>query len=126
MGKQKLLNLALILSSLIVYLEWGGDNSMFLFEGEIEFFSKIFQDPLSILHPFIILPLCGQIILAITLFQKQPSKILTYVGLGGLSILILFISFIGLLDLNFKIVLSTIPFILSGILAIRNQRKRVI
>ena len=79
--KSKILNLTLILTSLIGYLEWGQDMSMFLFQGELDVISKLFTDPLSVLHPFTLLPLLGQILLLITLFQKNPSKVLTYVGI---------------------------------------------
>ena len=122
MARTKVLNLLLIVSSLIVYLEWGTDNRMFLIEGEMELFSKMFENPLSVIHPFTLLPLFGQVILLVTLFQKAPGKILTYLGMGGLSVLIVFIFFIGLISLNYKITLSTIPFLIVAALVIRNQR----
>lgn len=121
--KSKILNACLILTSLLGYLEWGTDQKMFLLQGEMEILTKLFDDPLSALHPFTVLPLFGQILLLITLFQSKPSKLLTYSGLGCLSILLLFMFFIGLISFNYKIVLSTIPFIVTGILTIRNLRK---
>lgn len=121
--KNKIYNLLLILTSLVGYLEWGGKNHQFLFEAEAEIFTKLFTDPLSVIHPFIILPLAGQFILLITLFQRIPSKILTFIGMGGLGILLGFMALVGFLGLNYKIVLSTLPFFTVAIMTILHYRK---
>lgn len=99
---------------------------MFLFQGEIEIMSKLFNDPTSVIHPFTLLPLFGQLLLIYTLFQKEPGKIPTYLGLGSIGILLLFMFVIGLISLNYKILVSTIPFIITGILVIRNFREKQI
>ncbi len=121
--KAKILNIFLILFSLIGYLEWGEDNSQFLYEVEAEVLVKMFRNPASILHPFVLLPFIGQLILIYTLFQKIPGKILTYLGLGGIGILFLLMSFIGIISSNYKILLSTLPFMITGVLVIINNRK---
>jgi cobalamin biosynthesis protein CobD/CbiB len=121
--KRKLLNLCLILTSLLGYLEWGGDNKMFLFQGELDVLAKLFKDPVAAAHPLTLMPLFGQILLLFTLFQREPSKILTFIGLGCLSLLLLFMFLIGLLSLNLKILLSTIPFIMTGIVVILSLRR---
>ena len=120
--KGKLLNLGLILSSLIGYLEWGTDNSMFLFEAELDILVKLFTDPLSVLHPFTLIPLIGQLVLAYTLFQKEPSKILTYIGMAGIALLLVLMFAIGLMILKYKIILSTTRFIVVSILTIWHLR----
>lgn len=120
--KGKLFNLGLILSSLIGYLEWGTDNSMFLAQGELDILEKLFSDPMSVLHPLTLLPLLGQILLLITLFQKEPGKMLTYIGLGSIGLLLAFMFVIGIIGPNFKVLLSTIPFLVFSILAIRYHR----
>lgn len=122
--KQKVLNLCLIVTSLFGYLEWGADNRIFLFQGEWEVLGKLVSDPVAAVHPFTLMPLFGQIVLLITLFQKEPSKIFTFIGLTCLSLLLLFMFLIGLLSLNFKILLSTIPFIVTGILVIVEMRRK--
>jgi uncharacterized membrane protein len=124
MIKDKLLNVCLILTSFIGYLEWGGNNSMFLLQGEIEIFSKFVKDPNSIVHPFILLPLIGQLLLLYTLFQKRTNKIITYIGIGGIGILLLFMFLIGLISLNYKILISTIPFLITAVLTVRNYHNR--
>lgn len=121
--KSKILNSLLIITSLLGYLEWSGNSHSFLFQAEREILSKLFTDPISTLHPFTILPLIGQLILIITLFQKTPSKALTYISMGSLGILLAFMFVIGLLSLNYKIIISTIPFIVVSVIVIRHYRK---
>jgi hypothetical protein len=120
--KNKILNLILVLTSLIGYLEWG-NNQRFLFQVEGEILSKLFSDPVSVLHPFTILPLAGQIILIITLFQKKPGKALTLIGIAALGLLLGLMFFIGIIDVNWKILLSTIPFWLVAVITIRHHLK---
>ena len=116
--KKKLINLAVLLTSLFGYLEWGTDQKMFLWEGEIDVLSKLITDPLSVLHPFTLLPMLGQILLLITLFQKQPSRWLTFAGIACLGLLLVMIFVVGLIGGNFKTVISTIPFLVTAVLAV--------
>ncbi|MBX7060900.1 MAG: hypothetical protein K1X52_04520 [Pyrinomonadaceae bacterium] len=109
--KGKILNGLLILTSLVGYLEWGAGNSTFLFKAEYEVLRKLFSDPLSAVHPFTLIPLLGQVLLLVTLFQKRPSPVLTLLGITGLFLLLGLICFIGMISLNAKIFGSTLPFI---------------
>jgi hypothetical protein len=120
---KKIVNAGLLICSLFVYLEWGGGYHTFIFQGEWEMFSKAITDPMSALHPFVLLPLAGQMMLLFTLFQKDPSKRLTLIALGCLSVLILFITFVEILSKNYKVVLSTIPFISFAVAALRVNRR---
>jgi hypothetical protein len=120
--KSKLLNFLLIVTSLIGYLEWGENNHSFLFQAEAEIVSNLFKDPVASVHPFTVLPLLGQILLLITLFQPIPNRVLTYTGIAGLSLLLLFMFVIGAISMNFKILGSTIPFLTVAILAIQYNR----
>lgn len=122
--KSKVLNFLLIFTSLLGYLEWRGNNHSFLFQMEGEILSKLFVDPISVLHPLILLPMIGQVILIVTLFQNKPSKLLSYIAIGGLGILLVFMLVIGIMSLNFKIISSTIPFIVVAVIAIRHYRNR--
>lgn len=121
--KTKALHLLLILTSLFGYLEWGKDNSAFLFQTEWEILSKLFSDPIPVLHPFTMLPMFGQLLLLITLFQEKPARWLALIGMGGIGLLLGFIFVIGLLSMNTSIVLSTMPFIAVAILTISHHRK---
>ena len=122
--KSKILNFLLILFSLFGYLEWSGKNHMFLFEAEIEILSKLFINTKSVIHPFIILPIISQFLLLFTLFQETAKTKLTYISIFGLGLLLGFMLFVGLVSLNYKIVISTIPFVLLSILTILHHRKQ--
>jgi hypothetical protein len=121
--KQKIINLLLILSSLLGYLEWGGNNHLFLMQAEGELLRKMFSDPTSVIHPFTLMPFAGQIILAITLLQKAASKVLTFIGIGCIILLFLLMLFIGISTKNLKIFSSTIPFIFLSVLTILRYKK---
>lgn len=120
---KKIINLGLLLSFLLGYLEWGNNYHIFIIQAEAELFSKLIGNPLSVLHPFTLIPFAGQIILVFTLFQKEPGKWLTFTGLACLSLLMVFLFFIGLLGMRLKIVASVIPFITLGIVAIVYYRR---
>ena len=120
--KGKLFNSLLLLSSLFGYLEWGQNKKIFLFQVEAEIFSNIFKDPFSLIHPIIILPLLGQVMLLFTLFQKGPGKILTYTGIGAIGILMALVFLIGCLNINFRMLVSTLPFLVLAYFTIRYQR----
>ena len=121
--KTKTLILLVIASSLFGYLEWGGGNNAFLFQAEGDIILKLFNNPRSVTHPFILLPLFGQMLLGFTLFQKKPNKKLIYTSISCLGVLLGFMFLIGLFGLNFKIVLSTIPFLITSIFTISHFRK---
>lgn len=120
--KSKKLIFLLLITSLIGYLEWGGNNQMFLFQAEAEIISKLFADPKSVMHPFILFPMAGQLLLLIALFQKNPNILLVAVGSGGLGILLGFMFVVGIISLNFKIIFSTIPYIVVALYAIRRRK----
>lgn len=111
------------LSSLIGYLEWGSDQSMFLFQSEWDILQKLFTDPKSVAHPFILLPLFGQVLLLLSLFQKKPHRLMVYLGLAGIGILLLFMFVIALISFNPKITLSTLPFLVFSFLTIKSFKK---
>jgi hypothetical protein len=123
--KEKFLNILLIISSLFGYLEWGTDNKSFLFEGEYEVLSKLFTDSESAVHPFTIIPLLGQILLLITLFQQKPNKILTYIGIACLGLLLGFMFFISIIVMKLKILISTLPFLATAIYTVFHFRKKI-
>jgi hypothetical protein len=120
--KGKLLNLVLVVTSLIGYLEWGKDNKSFLIEAVFELLKKMLIDPISAVHPFTLIPLFGQILILITLFQKAPNRKLTYLAISCIGLLLVFMFFIGIIGLNLKILVSTVPFIVVALLTIKHQR----
>lgn len=121
--KRKAYNLGLLLTSLIGYLEWGGNNSTFLFQAEGEILSKLFNEPGSVVHPFTLLPMAGQLILIVTLFLKEPAKVLTYVGIACIGLLLGFMFLIGLFTTSVKVILSSLPFLVLSYFTVRLYRK---
>ncbi len=115
--KLKLYLSALLISSFFVYLSWSQTSSAFLFQMEYEILAKLFRDPLSVLHPFTIIPLIGQVLLLISLLQKQPNNLLMKLGISSLLFLIGFIFIVGLLSLKLSIIISTVPFISLAVLS---------
>ena len=122
--KHKLLNILLIVTSLFGYLEWGSHESSFLIEAEYNVIRGLLTDYASAAHPFTLIPLWGQIMLMITLFQKTPSRNLTYIGTGGIGLLLIFMLIVGLVSMNFRIAISTIPFLITAFFVIRLMRKK--
>ena len=123
MSKTKFLNLCLILTSFIGYLEWGGEQSTFLIMAEMDVIKGVFSDFSSVAHPFTLIPLLGQLLLLFTLFQKKVNRLLTYIGMSCLGLLLGLMLFIGLIELNVKILSSTLPFLITAVMVIVNFKK---
>lgn len=121
---KRVINILLLLTFLIGYLEWGKGSHVFIFQAEADLFVKLVTDPLSVLHPLIIIPFLGQILILVSVFQQNPGRLLTLLGLGCLSIIILFLFFIGIISPNFRILISTVPFIVTAIFVLKYFRKR--
>lgn len=120
---KKLINILLLFTFQLGYLQWGNSNSSFIFMSEAALLSKAGSAPESFLHPIVLILLCGQLILLYTVFQKQPGRALSLTGLACLSVLMLFLLFIGIISFNIKIIGSTLPFIITGVLALRYHKK---
>ncbi len=120
--RKKLLNLSLILASLIGYLEWGQGQSAFLFQAEAEMVTRALRDPGDVVHPFTLVPFLGQALLAWTLFQRVPGRVLTFAGIAGIGLLLAFMFVIGLIAMQGKILASTLPFLLLAVVTIREHR----
>lgn len=120
---KKWLNLLLVIFSLPGYLEWGGNNSIFLAEIEWQLLTGA-ADKQTYMHPFVAIPLLGQLLLLITLFQKTPSKWLTYAGMLSIGILLLFMLVIGVMSGNMRELFSAVPFLATAVMVIVvNTRK---
>lgn len=114
-----ILHLGLILTSLFGYMEWGGGQHMFLFEAEAEVLGKLVSDPVSVIHPLVLMPLFGQGMLLLAIALKHPPRWLTWAGIGGLGLLHSIILLIGLINPNLKMLLSTIPYLGLSALTVR-------
>ncbi len=121
---KRLINICLFITSMFGYLQWGKNQHSFIVQAEAEILSKVFSSPQNILHPFILIPLFGQLLLLYTIVSKQQSKVLTIIAISSISLLMLLLLFIGILDLNYKILFSTFPFVITAIIAFRIYLKK--
>jgi hypothetical protein len=121
MKKEHVIPLLLLILSLFGFLEWGKNQHSFLFQVEADILSKIFQRPKDFIHPFILLPLIGQFSLIISLFWKRQKQILEVIGILSLSVIMLMILLIGVITLNVKMLLSSLPFVILAIWQLRQR-----
>lgn len=120
---KKLLNICLLLSSLIGYLEWGKDRHAFLWQVEYELiFRKSYQSE-TFLHPFVLIPLCGQLLLLFSVFQKTPGKVISFIGLFCLATIMLLVLAIGLMTMKIAITASATPFVITAVAMIVRYRR---
>jgi hypothetical protein len=114
---------SVFVSFLFCYLEWGKDQSSFVYEVVYIVLFKQGDMQNSFTHPLILLPFIGEIILLLLLFQKNPSRRWAFIGMLLPGILVLFLLFIGIMSQNIKIIGSTLPFLLSAIWVFRVFRR---
>lgn len=107
----KLKILALLLTSLLGYTEWGKNQSILVFQMEFELFFGSKGSLNSFLHPFIALPLLGQFILIFQLFLVTPKRRWIILGASLIALLYLLYFAVGIVTLKYKIVFSTLPFL---------------
>lgn len=112
--------IGLLLSFLICYLEWG-HNSSFIAEEEYNFFVHHITLS-SFLHPPILAPFIGQLLLLYSLFPKDPNPKLILAGMILLGLLAWFIFIISILSLNPKMIACSLPFTLISIFFIRHYK----
>lgn len=116
--RQRTLHAILVLTSLFGFLEWGGGRRMFLFQIEWEVIRQAVSDPMAVMHPLIVLPLAGQVLLLISLFHSKPPRWWFLFGVGGLGLLFLLLLLVGVLARNPWTALSTGPFLVTATLAL--------
>lgn len=107
----KLIILALLLTSLLGYTEWGKNQSILVFQMEYELFFGSKGSLNSFLHPFIALPLLGQFVLIFQLFLVTPKRRWILSGASLIALLYPLYFAVGIVTLKYKIVISTLPFL---------------
>jgi heme A synthase len=123
MTKLKWLILLLLLAFLIIYLEWGKGNSMFVFQMEYEILAGKTDTKNVFMHPLVAMPFIGQLLLLFSLFQKQSNRKLIVASIVLMGILVFMCLLAGVLSKNLRIVGSTLPFITIAILVVKAGRK---
>ena len=118
----RLIIIGLILSFLICYLEWGMDQSSFVFQAEYDILIRKPQLQ-TFLHPVVLAGLIGQFLLVFSVLRIIPNKKMALTGLIPLLLFVVFLFLIGLFSLNMKILTSTLPFLFLSILFFTRYRK---
>lgn len=122
--RTKALLILIIIASLLGFMEWGQNNTAFVFEAEFQIIKGLFTDITSVIHPLTIIPLIGQLVLLFALFQKSPSKSLIYVGIVAIGILYILLLLVGFIAMRFSTIASTLPFFILLILLIKQIRQK--
>jgi len=120
---KKLINICLLLSSLIGYLQWGKAQHAFLFQVEYDLIFGRAHSSDAFMHPFVLIPLVGQLLLLLSVFQKTPGRALSVIGLLCLSTIMLLLLFIGILTKSVAITASAMPFVGIGVFSLVYKRK---
>ena len=110
MTSSKKVILGLFLSSFIGYLEWA-DQSEFIVQIEFDLLRKSNQSPEAFLHPFILIPLLGQLLLAFALLTAKPKMSWMLIASTAIALLFLMLLLVGILSWNPKMMLCTLPFL---------------
>jgi hypothetical protein len=99
-----------VLASMLGYLQWGENQHQFLFQTEAELFRKGWGNPGSVVHPFILLPLLGQLLLLVNAFVARPRKGLIYLGITLIGLLYALLIFIALLSSSWLVKAAVCPY----------------
>lgn len=117
----KIIKAFLLISFFFCYLEWGNNQSAFIFEVVFTLFTEKFSLS-NFSHPIILIGLISVIVLVISLFTTINQKLEKLIIIL-LTILVVFFLFIGTISLRYKIILSTLPFLfLTNLYFIKNKK----
>ncbi len=122
---RRLINIGILVTFSICYLEWGGGNSSFIFQVEYELFRKTDDLLSSLTHPLILAGLAGQILLLYSIFSKKPKRIFNSIGILILSPVVLLAFLAGMLSMNLKTIVSALPFIVLSVIYFLKYRKQL-
>jgi len=117
----RMLNLAILVSFFVCYVDFGHDGKEFIGQTELYLLTSVGEADATTLLAFI-LPI-GQIILIFASIKPKPDKALTIWGMVLLGIVVLLVFGLGLLTGNMAVVSSTIPFLLAALICISYIRR---
>jgi hypothetical protein len=120
----RLFKIALFVTFLICYLDFGHDSSGFV--GQIEYLviKNLNAEISTLQNPLFILAFIGQILILISVFNSNHSNGLIFLGIKLLGVIVLLILIFGVFLLSVKMIVSTIPFISVLILYIVKAKSK--
>ena len=122
--KLRFINIGLLLTFFLCYMEWGQGNSSFIFQIPYALFSKMDDLWASLTHPLIISGLIGQLLLLYCAFKSTPNRTVNTIGILILSPVVLLTLLAGALSVNLKMIVSTLPFLTLAVVYFLRFRKR--
>lgn len=120
---RRILNSTLLVAFQFCYLEWPPNNSLFIFQGELEIASKTDKLINNLSHPVILAGLVAQIILLLGVFYPKLNKKVNLVGVVLLFLLVFLFFIVGIFSKNYKITCSTLPYLVLFVIYIFYFRK---
>lgn len=120
---RRILNSTLLVAFQFCYLEWPPNNSLFIFQGELEIASKTDKLINNLSHPVILAGLVAQIILLMGVFYPKLNKKVNLVGVVLLFLLVFLFFIVGIFSKNYKITCSTLPYLVLFVIYIFYFRK---
>lgn len=115
---RRILNSTLLVAFQFCYLEWPPNNSLFIFQGELEIASKTDKLINNLSHPVILAGLVAQIILLMGVFYPKLNKKVNLVGVVLLFLLVFLFFIVGIFSKNYKITCSTLPYLVLFVIYI--------
>jgi hypothetical protein len=119
----RLIGFGLLLAFSICYMEWGGDQSAFVFEAQYQIVTGPTGGIDTFTHPIVIGALTGQLLLLVYAFRSTPRPLVAWVGVAILSPVVLLILIGNVLSNNLKPVASVLPFVALTIVLWRHGRR---
>lgn len=115
---QKLAIFCLFASFMFCYLEWA-DQSAFVYEVAYLLLFEKSEKASAFAHPLVLFPFLGQLLVLISLFLPKPKRWMVMTGMVMMGLLVLMLVLVGILGKNWKIILATVPFLLSAVWCVR-------
>ena len=120
---KRLINIGLLLTFQFCYLEWP-NNTSFVFQAQYEIFSKTDQFLQNFSHPIILIGFISQISILLAIIFKNFNSKLNFIGILALTTVVLLFLIVGIVSFNFKIIISTIPYLIFLILCFKLRIKK--
>lgn len=123
MNRNRIFAALTLISTFLVYFEWGGENQAFLWEMELDLFQKATEDIAALGHPLIILPLIAQILLIVIIALPNARRSLPIVAVSLFGILAFIVLLGGVGGSNYKIIGFSLPFVILSSLWLFGRKK---
>ena len=122
---QRFLIFLTVVASSLVIVHWGMFNEAFLIQYEWMTLMHCLQASPTWSTIPIFVTIVGQLLLIISLIQKKLKKPLLYTGLALTSVTVVQLLLAGILSVDYKMVGSSLPFVLLVILLLPTGKKKV-